>query len=189
MDTPRLSSSSSHALSSSAAAVTVAPTREGCCVRVTGRGTVRESAAARDVATRTLDAEGADAVVVFDLSDCDYLDSTFLGCLTGLFQAAGRSKPPRFLVAGPADVRKKLMGACRLDKLLPSIETAPQVVGPFVDVPAVDDSDPIEIARHVMACHRALAAVDGPMRVAFTRIADQLEKELAAAEAPAGAGK
>jgi hypothetical protein len=36
-----------------------------------------------------------------------------------------------------------------------------------------------------MTCHRALAQVDGPMQAAFSRIADQLEKELAAAEASA----
>jgi anti-anti-sigma regulatory factor len=169
--------------SSFAGSVAVAPTSAGCCLRVTGRGTVRESAAARAVATRTLDADPA-SVVVVDLTPCDYLDSTFLGCLTGLFQAYGRSRPPRFLVAGPAPKRKTLMGACRLDKLLPATEAAPDVIGEFVDVPPCDEADPLETAKHVMACHRALAAVDGPMRAAFTRIADQLEKEIEAA-APA----
>jgi anti-anti-sigma regulatory factor len=180
--------SSPQSSSSSPGAVSVAPTQAGCCVRVTGRGTVRESAAARDVATRTLDAEPA-SVVVFDLSACDYLDSTFLGCLTGLYQAYGRPKPARFLVAGPAATRKKLMGACRLDRLLPAVDAPPEVAAAFVPVPAYDETDPIEMTRHVMTCHRELAAVEGPMQAAFTRIADQLERELAAATTPAGAAK
>ena len=188
MNTPGLSSSPlpSKVPPAQRASVSVAPTETGCCIRVTGRGTVRESAAARDVAARTLNA--GNTTVVVDLSACDYLDSTFLGCLTGLFTAYDRTKPHRFLIAAPPEVRKKLMGPCRLDKLLPFIDAAPAAAGPFVPVPAVDEGDSLDVARHVMTCHRALAEVDSPMRAAFTRIADQLEKELAGAAAPAGAG-
>jgi anti-anti-sigma regulatory factor len=149
---------------------------------------VRESAAAKEVAARTLESDPA-TTVVFDLTPCDYLDSTFLGLLTGLFQGYGRTKPHRFLIAAPPDLRKKLMGPCRLDKLLPFIDAPPATADVFVALPAVGELDPIDVSRHVMTCHRALAQVEGPMQVAFTRIADQLEKELAAAETPAGAGR
>src|SRR5690242_11874279 len=88
--------------------VAVAPTESGCCIRVDGRGTVRESSAARDVAARTLGGDPG-ATVVFDLSACEYLDSTFLGMLIGLFHLAGRSAPSRFVIAAPPEVRKKLM--------------------------------------------------------------------------------
>ena len=167
--------------------VAVAPTETGCCIRVTGRGTVRESSAARDVTVRTLDND-PDTTVVFDLTPCDYLDSTFLGLLTGLFQSYGRATPRRFLIAAPLELRKKLMGPCRLDKLLPFVEAPPAAVGVFVPLPAVGELNPADVARHVMDCHRALAQVEGPMQAAFARIADQLERELAAAEAPAVAG-
>ena len=158
----------------------VAATPDGCCVRVSGRGTARESAAARDVATRTLAADPA-SVVVFDLTHCGYLDSPFLGCLTGLFRGYGRTTPPRFFVAGPAATRKKLLGPCRLDALFPTADAPPPVTGEFVPVPSAEAGDPHAMARHMMACHRALASVDSPMRPAFARIADQLEQELAAA--------
>ena len=181
-------SSSSRASNARVGSVTAAPTDTGCCVRVTGRGTVRESAAARDVAARTLES-GPDTTVVFDLTACDYLDSTFLGTLMGLFQLAGHTKPPRFLIAAAPDVRKKLMGPCRLDKLFPFVDAPAATAGVFVPVPAVGDLDPIDVSRHVMTCHRALAQVEGPMQAAFTRIADQLEKELAAAEVPVGSAK
>jgi anti-anti-sigma regulatory factor len=167
--------------------ITVAPTQTGCCIRVTGRGTVRESSAARDVAARTLESGDA-TTVVFDLTACNYLDSTFLGMLMGLFHLAGRTTPPRFVIAAPPDVRKKLMGPCRLDRLLPFVEAPPATAGVFVPLPAVGELDPIDVSRHVMTCHRALAQVEGPMQVAFTRIADELERELAAAtETPAAA--
>ena len=169
-------------------AVAVAPTDTGCCIRVTGRGTVRESSAARDVTTRTLENDAV-ATAVFDLTACDYLDSTFLGLLMGLFQTYGRNTPRRFLIAAPLEVRKKLMGPCRLDKLLPFVDAAPPAVGEFVPLPAIGERDPADVARHVMDCHRALAQVEGPMQAAFARIADQLERELASAEAPVVAGR
>lgn len=151
---------------------------DGCLVRVEGRGTMRLSAAARGVALRTL--HGSDtARVVFDLSGCDYLDSTFLGCLLELCREGNRSKPPRFFVAATPERRKKLLSACRLDAVFPPLDAPPAVDGQFVEIPA-DDADDKALAQHVLECHRALAEVDGPMRATFQRIVAQLEREAAA---------
>jgi anti-anti-sigma regulatory factor len=166
----------------SACRLKIASTEHGCCVRVEGRGTMRESPAAKTVGERTLSAD-PEATVVFDLSACDYLDSTFLGCLMALARSPHAGEKKRFAVAAPADVRKKLLGACRLDRLIPCFDVAPVTVGEWVYVPAAD-VDPKSMTRHIMEAHRLLAEVDSPMKVAFTRIADELEKELAS---PTGA--
>jgi hypothetical protein len=34
---------------------------------------------------------------VFDLSACEYLDSTFLGCLMDVYRRFGRTQPQRYL--------------------------------------------------------------------------------------------
>jgi anti-anti-sigma regulatory factor len=154
----------------------IAPTARGCCVRIEGRGTMRESPAAKTVGERTLAADPS-AVVVFDLSACDYLDSTFLGCLMSLARSHAPGLPKRFEIAAPPEVRKKLLGPCRLDRLIPCTDAAPAAVAGWVDVPAAD-LDPKEMTRHIMEAHRLLAEVDSPMRIAFTRIADELAKEL-----------
>ena len=52
--------------------------------RIVGRGTRRESPAVRDFVRGALE-DGAN--VVIDLSPCEHLDSTFLGCLV-IFAAA-----------------------------------------------------------------------------------------------------
>jgi hypothetical protein len=135
------------------------------------------------MALRTLEGDDS-SVITFDLVACDYLDSTFLGCLTSLYQHYGRSHPPRVLLVASLERRKKLFGACRLDALLQFVDLAPTEVGNLIPVPSCDDTDPRELAAHVMACHRALASIDSPMRPAFERIADQLEKELAAPPSP-----
>ena len=66
-------------------ALTVGCTRRGYCVRVAGRGTMRESPALRAFALQVLDEPGSPTLDV-DLTACEYLDSTFLGGLLGLFR-------------------------------------------------------------------------------------------------------
>src|SRR4051794_538359 len=98
-------------------ALRFAPTENGCVIRIEGRGTMKESPAAKGMAQRTL-AEDDRSVIVVDLSGCEYLDSTFLGCLTGLYARYGKADPPRLLVAGSQQKRQQLLHAVRIDSLL-----------------------------------------------------------------------
>jgi anti-anti-sigma regulatory factor len=164
--------------------VWVAPTGNGCCIRVVGRGTMQESPAVKDIALRTLRGDPR-SVVTLDLSNCTYLDSTFLGCLVDLLRAAGRDTPPRLVGAASPKQVDALLGKCRINKMMPSYPDAPPTIGEWVAVES--NTDPSRLTRHVMECHRALAEVDGPMRDVFAKIADQLEQELAKTEAT-GAG-
>src|SRR5262249_19078749 len=108
-------------------ALKVGRTRDGYRVRVEGKGTMRESPAVHEFAMHTLDA--APASLVIDLSGCDYLDSTFLGCLVDLHRRHGRERPARFEVAAPPQARLRLLASSRLDALLNLIDEAPQVIG------------------------------------------------------------
>jgi hypothetical protein len=154
----------------------VAPTDTGCCIRVEGRGTMHESQAAKEIARQTLENDDR-AVVVFDLSACEYLDSTFLGVLMGLLRAYGRVTPPRYYVAADAARRKRLLGPCRIDTMIPSMDAAPAPRGPWATV-STPETDPRRTAEHMLECHRALAEVDSPARPAFLRLVNLLEKEL-----------
>jgi hypothetical protein len=175
-----------------ASAVHVARTDGGCCVRIEGRGTMKESPAVQEFVVRTLDA-AADSpppgAVTVDLSHCEYLDSTFLGCLLGLYkqyggkgarEGSGASPAAPFAVAAPPERLAKLFGPTRLDRLLRAQEQPPPVAGEWV--PLTIDRTAIEkrdLTQHVLECHRRLAEVEGPQQAAFRRIAEQLERELA----------
>lgn len=152
----------------------VARTPTGYCIRVEGRGTMRESPAASEFASKSMEAGGATLVV--DLSACDYLDSTFLGCLVEMKKRAGKAAPPRFGVSAPEDRTKKLLGPTKLDLVLRPTPEPPQVVGDFVTLPAAGASP--DLMRHVMECHRLLAELGGPQQAAFAAIADNIEREL-----------
>jgi len=156
--------------------ISVAPTADGCCVRIDGRGTMQESPAAKAIAAGTLKCAPASRVVV-DLSNCDYLDSTFLGCLVQLFRDFGSKTDSRYYIAAPIERRKKLLGACHLDKIIPSLDAPPPIIGAWVPVP-VPPVGSKDLMRHVMECHKLLAELDTPMRPAFVKIADQLQREL-----------
>ena len=157
----------------------IAPTETGCCIRVEGQGTLQQSPAALDVAARTFQGD-ARASVVFDLSACEYLDSTFLGCLMELYRQFGgtaKSPAPRYFIAASVDQRKKLFGPTHIDRLISIMEAPPVPRGPWHDLPEVG-MDKKMLMQHVMECHRALAQVEGPMSAAFLKIAQQIESEL-----------
>ena len=159
---------------------------------------MKESPAVQEFVSRTLGPVGAAhpgaaqaGAVTVDLSGCEYLDSTFLGCLLGLYkqyggkgarEGAGASPSPPFAVAAPPERLAKLFGPTRLDRLLRAEKEPPHVAGEWVplaiDQPTLDKRD---LTQHVMECHRRLAEVEGPQQAAFRRIAEQLERELATA--------
>ena len=168
----------------SASAVLVARTADGCCVRVQGRGTMKESPAVQEFVSRTLVDDGAGeaaaGTVTVDLSACEYLDSTFLGCLLGLYKQFDGRGGGRFSITAPPATLAKLFGPTRLDKLMSARSEPPAVTGEWVPLEVAQPvTDARDLTHHVMECHRRLAEVEGPQQAAFRRIADQLEHELA----------
>lgn len=144
----------------------------GSCIRVEGRATMKESIAAREMAARTLGADPGISVTI-DLFDCDYLDSTFLGCLVELH----RNHKGRFRTAASLEKQKKLLSPLRLDKIIPNTAERPVPVGAWVDIP-VGEQERAVLLRHVMQCHRILGEHDTPMKAMFLKIADQMQREL-----------
>jgi anti-sigma B factor antagonist len=165
-----------------ASVLKVARTLTGYCIRIEGRGTMRESPAALEFASRPL--EDAQTSVVVDLSACEYLDSTFLGCLVEMQRKAARGTAT-FTVSAPPDKVRKLLGPTRLDAVLKTTAEPPAVVGEYVTLPAADPAN-AEVMKHVMECHRLLAGVGGPQQAAFAAIADGIERELRAKAPPGG---
>lgn len=162
----------------------VARTPTGCCLRVEGRGTMKESRSAAEFVVQALAASPAPTVTV-DLSACDHLDSTFLGCLVEMQRrvnkapAAPGASGPRFVVSAPPEKVKKLLAPTKLDVVLKTTAAPPHLAGEYVELPAADPASP-DVMRHVMECHRQLAELGGPQQAAFAAIADNIERELRA---------
>ncbi len=150
---------------------------DGWICRVEGPGRVGESPAFERMVARLLE-QGPDSRLVVDLSDCEMLDSTFLGCLASLYKRYARGDLPRLVLFAPEDVRQRLFGASQIDRYLRFRAVAPQGDGDWMDVP-ITSLDERSLARHIMEAHKTLATSGGPLASAFAAIAQQFADELA----------
>jgi anti-anti-sigma regulatory factor len=139
---------------------------------------MRESRVFHAYARRCLEAGRGESCLTLDLSECDRLDSTFLGALVDLHKRYNAGGRQRFAVAGPSEVRREILGVSRLDQLVPVCDAAPESHCEATELTADTPADPRELGAHVMECHRVLAEQGGPSSEAFARVAEQLEREL-----------
>jgi anti-anti-sigma regulatory factor len=146
---------------------------EGILVRVVGRGTMRESPAFRDAVEPFLNSQA----VVFDATECDYLDSTFLGCLISINKECEEPPRCRFVVVAPEARRNELFTLSSLHQYFHFVDVCPEVEGELVPID-ISALAPEEMGMHVMKCHRRLADLGGPEAEVFRSAAERLAKEL-----------
>jgi hypothetical protein len=176
------------------AVITVARFPEGVTLRVQGPGTMSESRVVHAFAEEVLG--DASKRVVFDLSACSYVDSTFLGGLVSLYKRYVAGTVPstsnsdaepagRFAIFAPAEQRRLLFSVSRLDELLPFLEALPAADGGHdLSLEVVPDASRDDLARYIVDCHRRLAELGGAEAQAFGRVADALEIELSSKATP-----
>ncbi len=153
--------------------IAICRTEAGYLVRIAPRGTVQESPAVRDFVCRAL---GEGIHIVLDLSTCEYLDSTFLGCLV-LMHQRGCDSPGSLAVFAEKPVRHRLFATCQLESLLSFAASCPPCNSePIALRTALLDRR--ELCEHLIATHRKLAELGGTAADAFRRIAEQLTAEL-----------
>ncbi|MCA9245932.1 MAG: STAS domain-containing protein [Planctomycetales bacterium] len=150
-------------------------TDDGLLINVHGRATMRESWVIKEFLAAYLETDRH--TIVVDLSRCEYLDSTFAGCLVELHKCAHADNAGSFALIANPQRRKHLLGAMRLDPLFQYVDTAPEAAGEPVALPGFDD-DKLELVRHVLACHRELAEIEGPEQAAFQQLVARLEEDL-----------
>jgi anti-anti-sigma regulatory factor len=145
----------------------------GLVIRVVGRGTMQESYAFRAAAEANIE----HGVIVFDATQCEYLDSTFLGCLISIRKSCEQSANRQFVIAASHSSRIKLFSTSCLDKYFDFVEVCPESISGLTPVD-VEQLDRETLGRHVMRCHERLAERGGREAAAFRSIANQLKEEL-----------
>lgn len=160
--------------------MTVSPTcriarfSDGYVVSLCGPGTLSTSHAFREFVGQALD---SGLCVVVDLEACEYLDSTFLGCLIGLHKRSVRSGGNQFKIHAAEACRVRLLATTGLHQVLDFIELRPETSGEFISL-ELADLDEHTLGRHVMHAHRMLSHLGGKDADKFRAIADRLEREL-----------
>jgi anti-anti-sigma factor len=155
--------------------LSIGRTSHGILIRVEGRGTAVTSptfeALVRDGLQQDYDS------IVVDLTDCEYLDSTFLGCLVTLHRKSSEVQGDPFAILAPPATRTRLFHIARLDKLLHFVDQAEPLIGQAVAI-ELSSTGRDELGRHVADTHRALASLGGAESDKFEQIADNIEREL-----------
>jgi anti-anti-sigma regulatory factor len=146
---------------------------EGLIVRIVGRGTIQESLAFRATVEPGLDA----SAIVFDATQCEYVDSTFLGFLVWMKKDCEQSGQRRFVIAASEATRVKLFTASSLAGYFDFVDACPKPLGRFMKIDA-KTLDAESLGRHVLRCHELLADMGGRQAPAFRAAADRLAKEL-----------
>ncbi len=150
-------------------------------IRVVGHGTMSESAAMKTAVQSLL--SGGSGRVLFDTTDCEYLDSTFLGCLISIQKYAEASEGGEFCVAATPAKRIQLFSTSSLDHYLNFVEEVPTALDELTPLD-VDQLDPRTLGRHIAVCHDELAERGGEESESFRNIAEKLRKELGEDFAP-----
>lgn len=148
----------------------------GHVVRIEGRGTRQESPGFRKFAERLLQSE-LDACLVLDLRSCEYLDSTFLGCLLTLHKHFGQGESLRFVITASQETRVRLFTGTRIDLILNLTDDEPASPSKWNTVPAVELSAE-DFGQHVLESHQQLAEMGGARAAAYGLVAEQLARDL-----------
>jgi anti-anti-sigma regulatory factor len=157
--------------------LTVACTDPGYAIRIEGRGTAQDSAALSAFVLQYLRTVDRPALTI-DLSACQYLDSTFLGCLLMVQRRFRGTANAQLSIVADAEVRAKLLRATNVDQILTCVEVAQPAKGTFLPLkPASLDAR--ELGSHVVESHRALARVPSAFAGLFAEVAEKLAQELA----------
>ena len=146
--------------------------RAGSVIRIEGRATMRESPALRSAAEAALDA----GAIVWDLSECEYLDSTMLGCLIGVRKLA-EQRGRRMDIVADGSQQVKLFSTSSLHKYFEFLDAAPAIQGLWLAIEP-ERVDNTELSRHVLKCHERLAERGGEDGEAFRRVCDRLSTEI-----------
>jgi anti-anti-sigma regulatory factor len=146
---------------------------DGSVVRLVGHGTLMESPAFAAAVEAVFDK----GTVVFDASGCTYLDSTFLGCLVGIFKSCLQVSKRRFVIAAPPDVRRRLFSTSSLDTYFDFSDACPEILGDMEEI-ATAKPERAVLGLHIMRCHDRLATFGGSKAADFKAVADGLAKEL-----------
>lgn len=156
------------------AKITVARFSSGVVIRVERAGTISESPVMHAFAEEVL--RDRSQRVIVDLAACNYMDSTFLGGLVGLFKRHARTG--RFAIFAPEPQRRSLFGVNRLDTILPFVDEVPLSSEEGMPLENQAPASREELARYVVECHRRLAEIGGPEAQEFARVADAIAAEV-----------
>jgi anti-anti-sigma factor len=177
--------------SGSSARILVAHHNGVAWLRVEGRGSFQNSCELKDFARGRLDA--GDSIVLVDLEECTYMDSTFMGTLTGIACRLESESGKQLEIVNPSPRARELLENLGLDQILRIHQVDEGVNGmdwasirgvmaeqlfpeSFTDIGEAK----LKKAEVLLEAHKALSACNSKNDVRFRDVILLVEKELQA---------
>ena len=151
---------------------------EKCVVKVVGRATLAICPKLRDL-IKSFEASAEWGEIVFDLSRCVGMDSTFMGILTMFaLHAKQHGMTIEILNAGPAN--RKLLTGLGLGGLFDYVEDASTESEDGVDGTSKPSESPASssTAETILEAHKTLMEVDENNVDKFKKVVEMVEKEV-----------
>lgn len=155
-------------------------------IRCEGRGSFLNSPLLKEWSEREIE-NGVNCLVI-DLSDCQGMDSTFMGTMAGLAMRLMKRPGGRLLVAEPGERNRKSLEDLGLDVLM-QIDPDDNVWNDRIEdirshlKPCKIVHDKVARAPHVLEAHKKLVEADKRNTKKFGTVLDFLEAEVKAKEA------
>ncbi len=144
-------------------------------IGVMGQATQRICPTATQLVSDYIAAHGAAITVILDTRGCDWVDSTFAGCLIGLRKRlAGGGKVQ---LSGCGEACRASLARMKLDALIEFVDVEPPTQRETLACVSGDRPTREEIAL-MLEAHRELAAIDEGNRQVFGPIVAMLEQQL-----------
>lgn len=140
--------------------------------RVEGRATMAYGLPVRRLGERGI--VGGATRLHFDLHDCSYMDSTFLGTLLTLKKALDRAGGQLTLVA-PSLACSRILQQMGLGEMLPTSAAEAEPLGGWTELSAGND-DVGSFKRNVVQAHEELAALPGKSGEEFKQVVRVMEQ-------------
>jgi len=153
--------------------IKVGRTKQGLVIKVLGGGTVASSSSVRQFLATAFD-RGVKKTI-FDLSECDYVDSTFMGVLVWAARLAASCPEGSAKVVGARAQVRDTLHAMKLELVLDISEEPPGEHLRLRDLPRV--KGPPE-PGFIYEAHRELARISPENRKRFARLLEILEAEI-----------
>lgn len=113
----------------------------------------------------------------FDLRQCTYMDSTFLGTLLIVQRAVRKNQGAEFFLVSPSDECRKLLHQLGVVEVFPCMACAEETAVAWTELARTLD-DVGAFNRNVVQAHRELAELGGSAGAAFEPVARCLERDL-----------
>ncbi len=163
-------------MSASKGRIMIASSGDKCLIKVEGRTTWECSPPLQELANNI--SSGAYAGIIFDLSECEWLDSTIMGVMASIGKKALENRMPLVEMCNISDKLLMLLKELGVDQLF--MFTKGECVVPHPTWVATDTSSYSRksLAKTILAAHEALIAADDKNLPRFKNVVDMLKKDM-----------